>query len=263
MIMNPSPTIEQVDAAVKAVLGTLQRSPVADSAVRMFAGRLLAERHVETFDPALTTIGLAPGTVITPLARDLLKRRGVAIRWVHQDRAGRANAGTWGFAIDSESGLASSLRRLLLTGSPRWDEIDESEAAYWVAQAPDRGVAVLTAHPALTVWRAHRLPGVRAASAADPESLSNAIADLGVNLLAIDLAGQTVFSIKHLLAVFCRQGAPALPIGWTSETRHEDRRGDRSSDLFSNSSPNAARAFAHHSADAFGRLAGGFNGPGR
>ncbi|MFO0959923.1 MAG: hypothetical protein U0800_21220 [Isosphaeraceae bacterium] len=260
--MNPPPTIEQVDSAVKAVLAGLRRPTAAGPpGTHAFSGRLLAERHVEAIDPSSTSIGLSPGTVVTPLARDLLKRRGIAIRFLHQSLADRTNAGEWGFAIEGDSGLGATLRRALLTGTDRWDEVETTLAADWVAKGADRGIAVLTPHAALAVWKAHQVPGVRAASSVDAESLSRAIDDLGINLLAIDPGGQTLFSIKHLLTVFRRRGAPKAPFG--GGIGHEDRRGDRPIDLLADAPQPAPRASPHHAADAFARLAGGLNGAGR
>src|SRR5262249_6331601 len=114
MTMNV-PTIAQVDLAVKATLAEFGRARMASSprSGRVFPGRLLSQRHVEELADPVGTLQVAPGTVITPLARDLLKRRRIEVRWVHRDAV--APAGTFAFAIESSSALVTPLRRALLT----------------------------------------------------------------------------------------------------------------------------------------------------
>ena len=88
------------------------------------------------------------GTVVTPLARDLLKRRGIGLRFVSRAEAERVgNAGEWGFAIEDRSrawwrrcgGRCSTAPTAGTSSERRLDD-----AARWVAEAPDRGALVLT-----------------------------------------------------------------------------------------------------------------------
>src|SRR5262249_35836122 len=76
------PGLGEVDAAVRSVLaerlGRGARAP--DASGEVFAGRLLALRHVEAMPAGVRLVRVAPGTVITPLARDHLKRLGVEVR---------------------------------------------------------------------------------------------------------------------------------------------------------------------------------------
>src|SRR4051794_14720094 len=126
------PTIAQVDAAVRAVLAQRRPSAPAD---RPFVGKLLGLRHVEALPAETRDVAIAPGTVVTPLARDLLKRRGIATRLVSEHELGRSQGrGEWGFVIEDDSGLASALRRGLL-GDDDWAEVgsDALEAARWVS----------------------------------------------------------------------------------------------------------------------------------
>src|SRR5689334_6893634 len=100
--------IAEVEAAVRSVLATKGRSDRTD----VFGGRLFALRHAEALTPATLAIGIAPGTVVTPLARDLLKTRGVALRQVSRRELARVkNPGEWAFAIEPEveSGAISAL----------------------------------------------------------------------------------------------------------------------------------------------------------
>lgn len=244
--MNPNaPTIPQVEAAVRAVLAERHRArSVSEPGVDVFAGRLLSERHVQDLDGTIRTLRLAPGTVVTPLARDLLKRRGVEVRFIHQSATRRGEeAGEWGFAIEVETGIAASLRRALLSDAESWSELGPNLAARWVAEAPGRGAAVLTSQASLAVWRACHVERVRGACASDADAVARAIRHLGVNYLAVEPSGQTIHSLRQMFTAFRRGGAPKLPEGlepWGVDD-HEDCRGDRPGDTLARSSQPEAR----------------------
>src|SRR3954464_12509187 len=74
--------IAEVEAAVRSVLATQGGGPGAERRTaegEVFAERLFAVRHAEALSALTRAVQVAPGTVVTPLARDLLKKRGVAI----------------------------------------------------------------------------------------------------------------------------------------------------------------------------------------
>src|SRR4051794_22855615 len=96
------PTPQQVDAAVRAVLAERGRGARREARpdVEPFAGRLLSVRVVEALRAGTREVWIAPGTVITPLAHDLLKRRGIGVRLVSPRDVRRGGSeGEWGFAI--------------------------------------------------------------------------------------------------------------------------------------------------------------------
>src|SRR5262249_8439893 len=145
------PTALDVDNAVRAVLDGMVGPrvglvPGANGHIGgvsdVFAGRLLALRHAEALPPGTNLIRVAPGTVITPLARDNLKRLGIEVRFVARSEAERVrSAGEWGFAVEASSGLLEALRRSLLEGAGAWREVGSSldEAAGWVGGSGGRG----------------------------------------------------------------------------------------------------------------------------
>lgn len=250
------PTIAQVEQAVRAVLAEFgrARSNVSPGRNTTFPGRLLAQRHVESLDPAIRAIDVSPGTVITPLARDLLKRRGVEVRWVSQEAA--HPSGRFALAIDTVSTLAGPWKRALLAGSGRWEEVPAEAMTDWLIAGPDRGLALLTDRAALRVWEACQRPGVRAAAVADSIGLAQAIAEIGLNAMVIGPLGQTLHSLKSLADAFERAGVPRGP-------SHEDRGSDWTSDLFTSAPQPVPRPFLDRFADAPGRLDGRLAGPWR
>ena len=259
------PTIEQVDSAVRAVLDRLEGRSVPRN--RTFAGRLLALRDVEDWDSG--EIGISPGTVVTPLARDHLKKRGVVLRFIGEREVDRRPVeGEWGFAMETRSGMIDAVRRAILDGRGSWSEVGSStiEAAAWAAARPDRGAAVVTDQGAVACWMANKVEGVRAAWVAESGALERAIRTLGPNLIVIETAGQTIYGIRNLLNGFRRGGAPTTPEALTRgllarANLHEDRRGDRTGHAVARSSQPAEGAASDHPAHAPGRPRNGRSGP--
>jgi hypothetical protein len=250
------PTPQQVDAAVRAVLAGLGRGARGEARpdVEPFAGRLLSLRVVEALPAGLREVGIAPGTVITPLAHDLLKRRGIGVRLVPERDVRRGEGGgEWGFAIEGDFGVAWTLRRALLGGDPSWFEIgtDVNEAAQWVAGCEGRGAVVVTPEAAVATWRACRVDRVRAAAATEADAVARAVRHLGANLLVLEPAGQSIHALRHLCGTFRRAGAPTPP-PWLEggPFDHEDRRGHRESDALAGPPEPAHRPLPHRPADA-------------
>ena len=230
---SQGPTLLDVDAAVRAVLAEmfpvrprlgLSREP-RKPGIESFAGTLVSLKQVEILSPKIVELLIAPGTVVTPLARDLLKRRGVSIRFVARSEVARAgNLGEWGFAIESEinRGLLEALRRGLLEGPESWFEVGSTfeEATGWVAGVEGRGAMLLTDEASVAVYRACREPGVRAAVAVDVDTVSRAVRALGVNLLVVEPAGKSIAFLQQIGRSFRRLGGPEAPDWLTSEGSH-------------------------------------------
>lgn len=213
------PSVRDVDAAVRSVLADLVSAsranrPGVSGTESVFHGRLLSLRQVETLPERARKVWIAPGTVVTPLAADVLKRRGIAVVWISRSEVARAGAvGEWGFTIETESGVVEVFRRALLDRGEDWREVGPSldGAARWVAQVQGRGAVVLTDEASVAVYRGCQVPGVRAATAEEPGAVARAVRALGVNLLVIEPAGKSISLLNQIGATFRRAGAPTAP----------------------------------------------------
>lgn len=203
--------IARVLDAVRWVLGGAARSKPVQRAV--FPERLLALRHVEAIAAGSRELCVAPGTVVTPLARDELKRRGITVRWISRNEVEAVSRrGEWAFVIEGEGGVLSALRRTWLDGAETWRELAAlSDAVRWVAESDERGVLVVTEQAAVAVWRANQVAGIRAASAETSAAVDRAVRSLGVNLLAVEPDGKPLPLLKQLAATFRSAGAPRIP----------------------------------------------------
>lgn len=210
-------SVEDVAAAVREVLLDLDRGRTSRTkgaaSQDVFTERLLSLRQAEGFAWNRREVRIAPGTVVTPLARDFLKRQGISLRVVSRSEVDRVrDPGEWGLAIESDSGLISAFRRSLLDDARPWYEVEGSTeaAAQWVSESPGRGVVLLTDQASVAVWLGCRVPGVRAAQVCDVDSVDRAIRWLGVNLLVVEPAGKSISLLKQMSLVFQRAGAPRM-----------------------------------------------------
>ena len=114
--------------------------------------------------------------------------------------------------------MLAALRRSLLEEALPWTEIEPAAAlAAWVAGSDHRGGLLLTGQASVAVWRAHQNPGIRAASAGEPDAVARAVEALGVNLLVVEPAGKPIALLRQLALTFRRPGAPRIPDELTRE----------------------------------------------
>jgi len=225
MTVNGANTIEgpglaEVDAAVRAVLSDRFASAGTYASKRqeigtdIFAGRLLSLSQAEALVSGTKAVKVAPGTVITPLARDYLKHRGITVQFVAKGEVERTrNLGEWGFAIDSHSGVIEAFRLGLLSENEDWHEVGTTleHAITWLTENDRRGVMHLTDEASVAVFRGCQSPTVRAALAYDVESASRAVRRLGVNLLVVEPSGKSIAALRQLALTFRRAGGPVAP----------------------------------------------------
>jgi hypothetical protein len=208
--------IGEVDAAVRAVLAerksVLRPATQADGQVHL--DRLFSVRHAEALPRGTKILRIGPGTVVTPLARDLLRRQGISIL-LGLPEPTKAADGEWAFsiAIHSEGGILQALQRALIEDPRSWIALPAGlpAATAWLQAATGRGVLFVTPEPAVVVWKACQVPGVRAALVHEAAEVHNATRGLGVNLLVIEPTGKSISWIKQLGQAFRRSGAPRLP----------------------------------------------------
>ncbi len=212
--------IKKVDEAVRAVLAELKLKGPSCSRkefdCQVVVDRLFSLRHAEALPPGTRIVQLGPSTVVTPLARDLLKRQGITIRLGGLGESMNSARGEWAFSIAADSellGTVKALRRALLDEPGAWIELEPSLdfLANWLVDGKGRGAMFITAETALAVWKACQIGGVRAASAAEPGEVQRAVQSLGMNLLVVEPAGKPLSWIKQLAGAFRISGAPRAP----------------------------------------------------
>ena len=207
--------IKEVDDAVRAVLAEWRGSPrfSQEPDCQIVLDKLFSLRHAEALPAGTRIVRLGPATVVTPLARDLLKRKGILIRLGGPGDSAAVSQGEWGFLIAANVevlGTVQALRRALLEDPRVWIEIEHSLdcLASWLVDWKGRGAMLVTSEAALAVWQSCQISGVRAASAVDPGEVHRAVQSLGMNLLVVDPSGKSISWIKQLASAFRLTGAP-------------------------------------------------------
>jgi len=163
---------------------------------------------------------LSPRTVVTPLAADELRSRGVQIT---RQETQPASAAAWGYAQERpEPAVQSALKSLERDGiflkelrSPgdastcRW----AAAVANCVAQGECTGGIVFCQDAGLLCCVANKLAGLRAVPVASAAQAARAALSLGANLVAVELGGRTFFEVRQILRTVCVPGTPACPAG--------------------------------------------------
>jgi hypothetical protein len=201
--------LARIEAIVRQVLASILQSAPPQPAPTVtpapaFAGPLLADRHVEALPAGTTALSIDPATVVTPLARERLKRRGINLRIVSRAELVRTGAiAEWGLALESGG---DALRRSLLSGPEPWLDLGDhaTQAAAWISQSPARAGVIVTDAAALASYRACQTPNVRAAVATDAEGIRHALDTLHPNCLVVERPGLSIHAIRHLCATFRR-----------------------------------------------------------
>ncbi|GIW87057.1 MAG: hypothetical protein KatS3mg108_1381 [Isosphaeraceae bacterium] len=204
------PSAAEVDAVVRAVLtgraggAGLDR----DSSIYGFAGRVLTLRVVSGLPETIRQVVVGCETVVTPMARDALRQRGVVVS-IESGPAVPAGV-EWALASDGDSPRFEAYRRAVLGGPGAWrhfgPDLDRA-VAWWTASGARAGV-VLSACAAGTVWRLHRFARIRAAQVHDAESLGRA-GPFQPNVVVVEPAATSLAEWRHLVGRFQRSFMPA------------------------------------------------------
>ncbi len=193
-----------------------------DGQVLCWPRRVLSADDLRRHLTSQRELMLLPRTIVTPLAADELKARGVRITWQAPKPAEKADAaGGWGFAQERpDATVEAAVRALERDGTPVVPLAPANGAPWQWARAVAECVAaggclggvVFCGDPGLVVCVANKLSGLRAAAATTPQAAAKARQALGANLLAVEMPGRTFFELRQLLRAVCG-GPPLCPPG--------------------------------------------------
>lgn len=208
------------DALRDASAGESSSSPATDVVTfdeRVVTGELL-ERRVD----GARHVVLAPGAILTPTARDVLRTRNLElVRRTPSANASPTAADTrlalvvrstpaLGTALDdARSSTGVSWQRDML-GCP-WDAAARAIGA--ICRGEAAVVAVFAAEAEVVACRANRNARVRAAVVSDVRRLEKLARRLGPNVYCIDPDGRSFVEIRNLLRAIAA-ATPECPRGW-------------------------------------------------
>ncbi|MBI1830097.1 MAG: hypothetical protein HYR84_01440 [Planctomycetes bacterium] len=144
-----------------------------------------------------------PKTVITPLAADELKAKGVRVRFQATNGAeeSKAPANAWAYAMDKpDATVASAVQALGRDGIvlAQVDFTDPRRFAQWIVSERRGGIA-FCGDPATLCCIANKIAGVRAAAVVSVAQIVGIKKRLAANVFAIEPAGRTFFEVRQML----------------------------------------------------------------
>jgi ribose 5-phosphate isomerase RpiB len=199
---------------------------VADQGVLHWQGRVVAVEDLRRSLNGHRELLVPPGVVITPLAAEELRTRGIRLnRQGVQTTAQLAPQQTrlWGYGTERPDSLVqSAIEAVQREGLPlkalapttgeatcRWAR----SVAECIARRECRGGVLFCQDPGLVCCVANKLTGLRATAVTTVSQAARATLTLGANLVAVEMPGRTFFEVRQILRTLCRISEIACPAG--------------------------------------------------
>jgi hypothetical protein len=198
------------------------REPAPDHVLR-WSGRVVAADELRRALNGHRELLVSPQTVITPLALEQLRERGVEVRRQAETARPSAQRRVWAYAQDRPHPLVASAVQALEREGLAWKELPHAEPAAdcrWaralaecVARGECRGGVVFCQDPGLVCCVANKVAGLRAAPVTTVAQAGRAMLTLRPNLVAVEMPGRTFFEIRQILRVLCAPAEAVCPPG--------------------------------------------------
>jgi hypothetical protein len=198
------------------------RETASGEQVLRWPGRVVAAEDLRRSLNGHRELLVSPAAVITPLALEQLRERGVQVRRQPPEQKMPSPA-AWGYAQDRPHGLVQSAVQSLEREGIRWKPLPPAEASspcLWakalaecVARGECQGGVVFCQDPGLVCCVANKVAGLRGVAVTTVAQAGRAVLTLGPNLVAVEMPGRTFFEIRQILRVLCVPGQAACPPG--------------------------------------------------
>ncbi len=175
----------------------------SDDSTYAFPGKLLLERHAVSLPESTRQIVTSPATVVTPLAREILRKRGVSVRISNASGLGSQKpvlAGEWAVVRLCESPQAQSLEAMLVgRGGEGWVGFGPSAeaAVQWLESQPAGHLALLAQTACTALWWAIR-QGVRAAQVNASADVERIVAAFAPRCLVVEPARLAIHESRQI-----------------------------------------------------------------
>jgi len=182
----------------------MKDSPTINGSVLIWPKRLLSADDLRRHLTSQGELVLLPKTIVTPLAADELRAKGVRVRWENAIAGGPSSAkiGGWIYAVDqADATIATAIQALEREGITlsKIEPADARAIAEAISLAKYPGAVLFGSDPGSVVCIANKVAGIRAVSVMNALQVKRAHKNLGANLFAIEIPGRTLFEIRHML----------------------------------------------------------------
>jgi ribose/galactose isomerase len=163
-------------------------------------GRLLSADDLRRHLTGQREIVVAPRTIVTPLALDELRGKGVRIRREEQTARPNGNA-AWAFAEETPDALVAAALAALAREGLALAALAGATPLQWARAVGSQvqGCIAFCGNAGLVCCLANKLRGVRAVAAANGTQATRARQTLGANFLAVEMPGRTVFELRQIV----------------------------------------------------------------
>lgn len=189
---------------------------VVKSNTQAFAGSLILERHAVDLPAGVSELAIAPKTVVTPLAREILKKRGITLRWAgaaNWPGQGGQNAGEWAVLRISGSAQALAVESTLAGRSGEgWDLVGPTlqAASTWLVQKPHRHLAVLSDVACISVWQLNQA-GLRATEIRSSVELERVVQQFAPQCIVVEPPKLPIHEARQIFHSWRRLGVVPVP----------------------------------------------------
>ncbi len=172
--------------------------------VQQWLGSVLALTDLHRFGPNLRELVVAEKVVLTPCAREEMRRLGISLvrrEPAKQQSLGYDQDGLYPLLISAVLSLAREgygLQGLELSQGTGSLELGK-KAGEKVVKGEVRSAVLFCQQPEAAACAANKLSGIRAAAVSSMHQAKRAMESLGANLIAVEMPGRTYFEIKQML----------------------------------------------------------------
>ncbi len=179
-------------------------TPQSTTSVLCWPKRLLSADDLRRHLTSQRELLLLPRTVITPLAADELRAKGVRILWqAPASKEGKSpKPGTWLYAQEKSDALITSAIQALERDGSTLTPCDGASAqsiAKAILAAEHAAGILFCGDAATACCIANKIAGIRAGAVSNNAQALRAQNTLGANLFAIEFPGPTFFELRQML----------------------------------------------------------------
>jgi len=180
----------------------------ADAQVLHWSGKLFSSEDLRRNWNNQRELVLSPRALLTPLALDELRAKGVRITREETKASGEVTSTKgWSYAQENAYPQVDAVVASLARDGVRLNQSPERKRAClapWLrsiaaATVSYDGTVLFCDDSILHCCLVNKLPGLRAAAVANAMQTSRALASLGCNFLIVEMPGRTYFEIRQIL----------------------------------------------------------------
>jgi ribose 5-phosphate isomerase RpiB len=188
----------------------MKDTPQNSTTVLCWPKRLLSADDLRRHLTSQRELLLLPRTVITPLAADELRAKGIRVSWqVPSTKDATTTQEAWCYAQEKPDAVVASVVKSLERDGITLTKLDAADARTIAATiiAHHRGGIVFTGDPATVCCIANKIAGLRAAAAVNVAQIAVSKKNLGANLFAIEMPGRPFFELRQMLKTIVTSAA--------------------------------------------------------